>query len=145
MPLTPKRVNFSPLPSPRYVKTGGVFSPLPSDNCRPIMKGLLPRLSFKFRNNNSTADLEKAAMLTLGVRGSPSGMRNTKPPISGSYSLTKLFSSRIRSSLSLPVTPTTLSNPESMHGGNTTDPVSTAVSSQRTSIFLHSYYHYLSI
>ncbi|XP_031383487.1 uncharacterized protein LOC116197470 isoform X2 [Punica granatum] len=120
--LTPKRVNFSPLPSPRYAKIGEPSSPSLSNNRRATVKNLLPKLSFKFRNTISAADLEKTAMLALGMGGSPSGTRDSKPQISRSFSLSKLFQSRIKSSLSLPVTPIARSNPESMHGENSTEP-----------------------
>lgn len=125
--LTTNRVNFSPLPSPRYMTMGESSSPSPSDNRRAATKSLFRKLNFKLQN--VTADTEKAAMLTVGVGGSSLGLRNSKPPISRSFSLTKLFSSRIRSSSSLPVTPIVHSNPESMHGGNANNPVTSAVSS----------------
>uniref|UniRef100_A0A5B7BCR3 RING-CH-type domain-containing protein n=1 Tax=Davidia involucrata TaxID=16924 RepID=A0A5B7BCR3_DAVIN len=105
---TPKRVNFSPMPSPSY-------APSPSSSRgKSSMKSLLPKLSFKFRN--STAEIEKAAILALGA--SPSGMRE-KSLIPRTLSLTKLFTPKMKRTSSLPVTPIAHSNPESMHGGNT--------------------------
>lgn len=141
--LTPKKVSFSPLPSPRPATTGEPSSPSPSNNWRAAAKSLLPKLSFKFRN--STADPEKAAMLALGVGGSPSGQRNSKPPISRSFSLTKLFSSRIRSPSSLPVTPVARSNPASTHGGHNIDPVSYSASYSEFLIITHHFISYMYI
>ncbi|KAK4740535.1 hypothetical protein SAY87_032382 [Trapa incisa] len=124
--LTPKRVNFSPLPSPAYGTYPEPSSPSPLNSRRGSMKTLLPKLSFKFRKNANTADLEKAEMLALGAWSSPLGPRNSKPPIPRSLSYTKLVSTKIRSSSSLPATPISHSNPESMHGRNTADPVTSA-------------------
>ncbi|KAL3536281.1 hypothetical protein ACH5RR_004742 [Cinchona calisaya] len=108
---TPKKVNFSPLPSPSQLKFNG--SPLPSSNRgKASMKNLLPKLSFKFRNR--TAEIEKAAMLALG---SPLGPQE-KSSITRTFSLTKLFTPRIKKTSSLPATPIAHSNPESTHGGN---------------------------
>ncbi|KAK9291240.1 hypothetical protein L1049_009428 [Liquidambar formosana] len=113
---TPKRVNFSPLPSPSFAKING--SPGPSlSKGKLSMKSLLPKLSFKYRN--TTSEIEKAAILALG--GSLAGARE-KPLISRTLSLTKLFNP-MRKTSSLPVTPIAHSNPESMHGGNTIDPL----------------------
>lgn len=115
---TPKRVNFSPLPSPRiYRAVDEPLSPSPS-NRRGTMKSLLPKLSFKYRNN--TADIEKAAILAL--EASPMWTRE-KPSFSRSFSLSKMFSSKMKSSSSPPVTPIAHSNPESMHGRGTVDPI----------------------
>ncbi|XP_076920021.1 uncharacterized protein LOC143581026 [Bidens hawaiensis] len=113
---TPKRVNFSPLPSPTYVYpkfNESSSSPL-STRGKPSIKSLIPRLSFKFKNRN--AEIEKAAILALG--GSPSDIkRNAK--MSRTLSFTKLFSSKSKRTSSLPVTPIAHSNPESVHGRNT--------------------------
>lgn len=107
---TPKRVNFSPLPSPSHVIVG--VSPGPSTSKgKSAMKNLLPKLSFKFRNPNS--EIEKAAMLALGV--SPE-MRE-KPSIARTFSLTKIFTPKMKRTSSLPATPILHSNPESTHGG----------------------------
>lgn len=114
---TPKKVNFSPLPSPSHLKFNG--SPLPSSNrSKASMKNLLPKLSFKFRNTNS--EIEKAAMLALG---SPLGSQE-KRSITRTFSLTKLFTPRMKTASSLPVTPISHSNPESTHGGNGNSAVS---------------------
>ncbi|CAI9098033.1 OLC1v1034584C3 [Oldenlandia corymbosa var. corymbosa] len=110
-PPTPKRVNFSPLPSPSDSRFNG--SPLPSSHkAKPSVKNLLPKLSFKFRNTN--AEIEKAAMLALG---SPLGSQE-KTSITRTFSLSKLFTPRMKRTSSLPSTPVLHSNPESFHGRN---------------------------
>ncbi|THG23877.1 E3 ubiquitin-protein ligase MARCH7-like isoform X1 [Camellia sinensis] len=113
---TPKRVNFSPIPSPSYYKFNDCPSPLMSSRGKPSFKSLLPKLSFKFRN--TTSEIEKAAILALG--DSLTGTRG-KPLIRRTPSLTKLFSPKMKRTSSLPVTPIVHSNPESMHGGNTVE------------------------
>lgn len=118
MPLTPsttpKRVNFSPLSSPSYAKFNGSSSPS-SSRGKSSLKSLLPKLSFKMKNTHS--DIEKAAILALV--GSPSPRHKSFFPSTGS--LTRLFTPRMKKMSSLPVTPTAHSNPESTHGGNTSD------------------------
>lgn len=125
MPLTPsttpKRVNFSPLPSPSYVKFNGSSSPS-STQGKSSLKCLLPKLSFKMKNTNS--DIEKAAILALV--GSSSPQHKSFLPSTGS--LTWLFTPRMKNTSSLPATPTIHSNPESTHGGNTIDLQNTDVS-----------------
>lgn len=119
---TPKKVNFSPIPSPVYARMKESSDPS-SSKSRSTMKSLIPRLSFKYRN--TTSDIEKAAMLALG--GSSPATKE-KPLISRTLSLTKLFTPRMKRTTSLPVTPITHSNPESVHGGNTINPLVSAVS-----------------
>ncbi|KAL3825914.1 hypothetical protein ACJIZ3_021943 [Penstemon smallii] len=107
---TPKRVNFSPLPSPNQARVDE--SPGPSlSKGKSIMKNLIPKLSFKFRNTNS--EIEKAAILALGA----SPEMQTKTSISRTFSLTKIFTPRMKRTSSLPTTPIMHSNPESSHGG----------------------------
>ncbi|KAL2533659.1 RING/U-box superfamily protein [Abeliophyllum distichum] len=116
---TPKRVNFSPLPSPNHSIVIG--SPDPSSSKgKSTMKYLLPKLSFKFRNTN--ADIEKAAMLALG--GSPE--TEGKMSIRRTFSLTKIFSTKMKRTSSLPASPIMHSNPESAHGGHTSIAVNVA-------------------
>lgn len=126
--LTPRRVNFSPMPSPSFAKVDGTSAPSPS-NRRATMKTLLPKLSFKFRNN--TFDIEKAAMLALGA--SPA-RRRERPLIPRTFSLTRLFTPRTKTSSSLPVTPIAHSNPESMHGRNTTEQLGSVKAEVKPSI-----------
>ncbi|KAL8125953.1 hypothetical protein AgCh_013305 [Apium graveolens] len=89
MPLTPsttpKRVIFSPIPSPSYAKFNGSSSP----------------------------------SLSQALVGSSSPRNKSFFPSTGS--LTRLFTPRMKNTSSLPVTPTIHSNPESTHGGNTSD------------------------
>ncbi|KAF9680285.1 hypothetical protein SADUNF_Sadunf06G0105400 [Salix dunnii] len=114
---TPKRVNFSPLPSPSFGQMNEPLDPS-SSKSKANIRSLLPKLSFKYRN--STLDIEKAAaMLALG--GS-SETTKQKPFISRTLSLTKLFTIRTKRTSSLPVTPIAHSNPESMHGGSMINP-----------------------
>ncbi|CAK7343016.1 unnamed protein product [Dovyalis caffra] len=115
---TPKRVNFSPMPSPSFSQMNEPSDPS-SSKIKSNIRSLLPKLSFKYRN--STLDIEKAAMLALG--GS-SETTKQKPFISRTLSLTKLFTLRTKKTSSLPVTPIAHSNPESMHGGSIINPPS---------------------
>lgn len=115
---TPKRVNFSPLPSPSHLKLHTSPGPSPSRGIASV-KNLLPKLSFKFRNTNS--EIEKAAMLALGCPPDP----REKATITRTFSLSKLFTPKMKRTSSLPVTPIAHSNPESTHGGNGNSVVST--------------------
>lgn len=115
---TPKRVNFSPMPSPTYVYAKFNESSSPSSSRSKSIKSLIPKLSFKFRNRNS--EIEKAAILALG--GSPLEVRE-RAKMSRNLSFTKLFTPRMKRTSSLPVTPIVHSNPESMHGANTIEKV----------------------
>ncbi|CAI9273309.1 unnamed protein product [Lactuca saligna] len=116
---TPKRVNFSPMPSPTYVYAKlNESSSSPSSSRGKSIKTLLPKISFKFKNR--TSEIEKAAILALG--GSPSEIRG-RVKMSRNLSFTKLFTPRMNRTSSLPVTPITHSNPESVHGRNTIEKV----------------------
>lgn len=108
---TPKRVNFLLTPSPSDARVSG--SPGPSTRGKPSLKSLLPKLSFKSRISQS--DAERAA--NLAVEAS-SPMPQDKPSISRSWSLTKIFTPRMKRTSSLPVTPIGHSNPESICGEN---------------------------
>lgn len=120
--LTPKRVIFSPNPSPSFIRMND--SPDPSTSkSRSTIRNLLPKLSFKYRS--TTSDIEKAAILALG--GSSAGIEK-KPFLSRTLSFTKVFNPRANITSSLPVTPISHSNPESTHGGYAYNPSSYAVS-----------------
>ncbi|XP_075517305.1 uncharacterized protein LOC142551789 isoform X1 [Primulina tabacum] len=107
---TPKKVSFSPLPSPSQAKVFG--SPGPSSSLgNSDVKNFLPKLSFKFRNSSS--ETEKAAMLMLGASPDTRG----KPSITRAFSLTKIFTPKMKRTSSLPTSPVLHSNPESVHGG----------------------------
>ncbi|XP_022748265.1 uncharacterized protein LOC111297925 isoform X2 [Durio zibethinus] len=115
MPLTPtatpKRVNFSPMPSPMYSR----FDESPvylSSKSKSSFKSLLPKLSFKYRNTN--LEIEKAAILAL--RGSSADIYG-KHHIPRTFSLSKLFIPKMKNASFLPGTPIAHSNPESMHDG----------------------------
>ncbi|TYH32361.1 hypothetical protein ES288_A01G246000v1 [Gossypium darwinii] len=108
---TPRRVNFSPMPSPIFNRfdESPVYS---SPKSKPSLKSLLPKLSFKYRNTN--LEIEKAAILALG--GSSADIQG-KPRIPRTFSLSKIFTPRAKNTSSLPGTPVAHSNPESTHGG----------------------------
>ncbi|XP_051131416.1 uncharacterized protein LOC127251663 isoform X2 [Andrographis paniculata] len=106
---TPKRVSFSPLPSPNHIRISG--SPGPSSKGKPSVKSFLPKLSFKFRNND--AEIERAAMLALGASPEMRG----KASMSRTFSLSKIFNPKVKKASSLPPSPILHSNPESTHGG----------------------------
>lgn len=106
---TPKRVIFSPSPSPNHVRLNE--SPSPSlPWAKSSIKSLLPKISFKLRNK--TSDIEKAAMLALGVSPLP----QDKPSILRTLSIKRIFNSKMNRTSSLPITPIEHSNPESTHG-----------------------------
>ncbi|XP_022767365.1 uncharacterized protein LOC111311854 isoform X2 [Durio zibethinus] len=108
---TPKRVNFSPMSSPIFSR----FDESPANSSaksKSSLKSLLPKLSFKYRNTN--LEIEKAAILALG--GSSADIQE-KPRIPRTFSVSKLFTPRMKNTSSLPGTPIAHSNPESMHGG----------------------------
>ncbi|KAF5937777.1 hypothetical protein HYC85_025283 [Camellia sinensis] len=116
MPPTPtpatKKVNFFLTPSPSDARISG--SPgLSSCRSKSSIKNLLPKLSFKHRSSQS--DAETAANLAVEA---VSPMQQEKPSISRSWSLTKMFTPRIKRTSSLPVTPIGHSNAESVCGGN---------------------------
>ncbi|KAF9595806.1 hypothetical protein IFM89_004744 [Coptis chinensis] len=114
---TATRVNLPPALSPTSARLSE--SPAPSTSrAKSSIKSLLPRLSFKFRN--TTSEIEKAAILSVGA--SSAGVRE-KSTVSRSSSLTKIFSPKVRRTSSLPVTSFEHSNPESLHGGSMVDPI----------------------
>ncbi|RDX72732.1 hypothetical protein CR513_47741, partial [Mucuna pruriens] len=111
MPLTPppRRVIFSPCPSPVFPRSKESPGPSSSKN-RSTIKTFLPKLSFKFRNTSS--EIEKAAFLAL--EGSAT-VAPKKPFLSRTLSL---VTPRGKKTSSLPVTPIAHSNPGSVHGAN---------------------------
>ncbi|KAK8540145.1 hypothetical protein V6N13_048769 [Hibiscus sabdariffa] len=93
---TPKRVNFSPMPSPTFSR----FDESPAQSSpkgRSSIKSFLPKLSFKYRNTN--LEIEKAAIVALG--GSSADIQE-KPRIPRTFSLSKLFTPRAKNTSSLP-------------------------------------------
>ncbi|CAN4119347.1 unnamed protein product [Withania somnifera] len=108
---TPKRVNFllTPSTSDSRITT---TSPGPSP-CRgkSTIRNLFPKLSLKSRMNS---DIEKISIPDSGpAAGVP---QQEKVSISRSWSLSNLFTPRIKRTSSLPVTPIAHSNPESISG-----------------------------
>lgn len=98
---TPKRVNFLLTPSPSDSRSPGPSS----TRGRPSIRNLLPKLNFKNRGSSSDAANTDSVSLT-----------QDKPSISRSWSFSKIFTPRMKSSVSLPVTPIANSNPDSSHG-----------------------------
>ncbi|XP_068311412.1 uncharacterized protein [Pyrus communis] len=108
---TPRKVNF--LLTPGSVDGRMSDSPGPSSaKGKSSIKSIFPKLSFKYR---SSADAEKAS--NLAAEGSSTGARE-KASISRSLSLTKLFTPRMKTTSSLPVTPIALAHREYAHGGS---------------------------
>ncbi|RXI04569.1 hypothetical protein DVH24_038843 [Malus domestica] len=108
---TPRKVNF--LLTPGSVDGRMSDSPVPSSaKGKSSIKSIFPKLSFKYR---SSADAEKAS--NLAAEGSSTGARK-KASISRSLSLTKLFTPRMKTTSSLPVTPIALAHREYAHGGS---------------------------
>ncbi|XP_018489885.2 uncharacterized protein LOC108860514 [Raphanus sativus] len=115
-----KRVNFSPLSSPRIGQRGASLSPPCSSSSRNrpnnnnnnnnnnnSLKNLIPKLSFK--NKNSNMDIEKAAGLAFGASSPSSGNGRER---STAWTLSNILTE----TESLPVTPIAHSNPGSTHG-----------------------------
>ncbi|KAK9999055.1 hypothetical protein SO802_018658 [Lithocarpus litseifolius] len=107
---TPKKVNF--LPTPGYSDERITGSPGPSSTRgKSSIRNLLPKLSFMYR---TSSDVEKAT--NLASEASSTGAQE-KLLISRSYSLSKIFTPRVKRTSSLPVTPIAQSNLESVHIG----------------------------
>lgn len=105
---TPKKVNFILTPSPTDARAN--TSPGPSSfKAKSSMKQLLPKMSFKYKNSSS--DAERATNFL-------SGGSQEKPSMSRSWSLTRIFTPRMKRTSSLPVTPISRSNSEIICGGN---------------------------
>lgn len=103
---TPKRVNFLLTPSPDS-RVYGSSGPS-STRGRSSIRNLLPKLSFKNRGSSSDADKADSVSSTSAAQD--------KPSMSRSWSFSKIFTPRMKSSVSLPVTPIANSNPDSSHG-----------------------------
>ncbi|XP_065868075.1 uncharacterized protein [Euphorbia lathyris] len=109
---TPRKVNFLLTPTSSDAKA--CTSPGPSSSRgKSSLRSLLPKLSLKSRT--SSLDVEKAGN---PATDSSSSAPKEKPSISRSLSLSKLFTPRIKRTSSLPVTPISHSNPESLRGGS---------------------------
>ncbi|KAI3461441.1 hypothetical protein Pfo_018104 [Paulownia fortunei] len=109
---TPKRVNFFLTPSPSDSRLNG--SPGPSSTRgKSSIRNILPKLNFKHRSSNS--DTEKAAN---NDSVSSTMVTQDKPSMSRSWSLSKIFTPRMKRTSSLPVTPIANSNPDSARGGS---------------------------
>ncbi|KAL0390114.1 UNVERIFIED_CONTAM: hypothetical protein Scaly_0368500 [Sesamum calycinum] len=109
---TPKRVNFVLTRSPSDSRLHGSSGPS-STKGKSSIRSILPWLSFKNRSSNS--DVEKAANIDSG---SSTMVAQDKLSISRSWSLSKIFTPRIKRTSSLPVTPFEISNPDAAHSGS---------------------------
>ncbi|KAL8057588.1 hypothetical protein ABFX02_04G193200 [Erythranthe guttata] len=109
---TPKRVNFFISSSPSSDSRVTVPTAPSSTRGKSLssIRSLLPKLSFKFRGSDS--DLEKA-------ESAPSTVANqgNKPPVSRSWSFSKIFTPRMKRTSSLPVSPFENQDQDSAHGG----------------------------
>ncbi|XP_059626770.1 uncharacterized protein LOC132269552 [Cornus florida] len=106
---TPKKVNFNLTPSPSDARVSESPGPRLS-RAKSSIKNFMPKLSFKYRS--ATSDTEKATNLAPGT------IPQEKPSISRSWSISKIFTPRMKRTSSLPATPISLSNPESVRGGS---------------------------
>ncbi|XP_052184426.1 uncharacterized protein LOC127796370 isoform X2 [Diospyros lotus] len=113
MPPTPKKVNFLLTPSPSDVRTSGNLGPS-LYRSKSSIKSLLPKLNFKSRNSQSD----------IAIEATTSPVPQEKPSMARSWSLTKMFTPRIKRTSSLPVTSVVHSIPESVAGGNSGGSVS---------------------
>ncbi|KAK9168850.1 hypothetical protein Syun_000990 [Stephania yunnanensis] len=109
------RVNCPPLPS---LRTGGLSSSS-SSRGKSSIKSRIPRITFKHQND-STSEIDKAS--NAAKEASSAGLRE-KTSISRSSSLTKLFTSTIRRTSSLPVTMTEHSKQESVQEESMLEPM----------------------
>ncbi|KAG8387689.1 hypothetical protein BUALT_Bualt02G0047400 [Buddleja alternifolia] len=108
---TPKRVNFHFSPSGSRV----IASCEPSSTRgKSSIKNFLPKLSFKYRAG-SNSDAEKAPNFDSVYS---TVVKQDKPSIARSWSLSKIFTSTANRTSSLPVTWIGNSNPDSAHGGS---------------------------
>lgn len=109
MPPTPKKVNFLLTPSPSEARM--CESPGPSRSKSSSMKRFLPKMSFKFRNSGLDNENNTATL-------APEPLPEAKPSISRSWSLTKMFTPRMKRTSSLPANPIEHSSLESVCGGS---------------------------
>lgn len=111
---TPKRVNFQLISSP-CSDSKVTSSPGPSSTrgrSSSSIKNLLPKLNFKHRPANSDAEKNVPESCSSSIT-----TPQEKPSMSRSWSLSKIFTPRMKRTSSLPVTPISLLNSESSLGG----------------------------
>ncbi|XP_047942028.1 uncharacterized protein LOC125188950 isoform X2 [Salvia hispanica] len=109
---TPKRVNFLLTPDFNDSLPNESSEP-PSARGKPSIMSFMPKLGFKHRGSNS--DVDKA----VNVDSSSSTVATQdKLSISRSWSLTKIFTPRIKRASSMPVPEVPNQNLESIHGGS---------------------------
>ncbi|KZV35162.1 hypothetical protein F511_06868 [Dorcoceras hygrometricum] len=107
---TPRRVNFFLSTSPSDLRSNESPGPSSTRGTSSI-RNLLTKLSFKYRDAN--LDIEKATIIDSA--SSPT-LKQDKPTMSRSWSISKLFTPGIRRMSSLPLTRD--SNPDGAHGGS---------------------------
>ncbi|KAL8516041.1 hypothetical protein ACS0TY_014643 [Phlomoides rotata] len=95
---TPKRVNFLLTPSPSDPK---------STRSKSSIRNILPNLTFKQRTCNSDADNKGPINID--------STQDTKPSMTRSWSLSKIFTPRMNKATSLPMTPIPSLNQDSSH------------------------------
>lgn len=103
---TPKRVNFLLTPSPSRLNGS-------SDRGRSSIRNILPKLIFKQSSSNS--DSEKGPINIDSTAQHNASMTRT-------WSLTKIFTPRMKTTTSLPVTPISNLNLDSSRGGSANCP-----------------------
>lgn len=107
---TPKRVNFVLTPSPSDARLNQSSRPS-STRPKSSLRNILPKLNFNNRpSNNSDTDNKPAFNIDSAV---------SSTSISRSWSFSKIFTPRsMKRAASLPVTPITNSNPNSVRDGS---------------------------
>ncbi|XP_019160326.1 PREDICTED: uncharacterized protein LOC109156897 isoform X1 [Ipomoea nil] len=124
---TAKKVNFLVTPSPSDPRVNGSPGHLP--RAKSSIRNLLPKLNFM--SHNSNLDMEKAPDIDLGCSATAPQDKVVSISISRSWSLSKMFTPRIKRTSSLPIDPLADLNPEPALGGGS---VSTASVTSPTSL-----------
>lgn len=111
---TPRRVNFLLTPDSNEARLDGSPGPPSSSRGKSSIRGLLTKLSFKYRAS-TPVDIERGSEMDPEAS---STINREKSSISRSLSLTKLFTPRMKRTSSLPATSLADSNPGSSRGGS---------------------------
>ncbi|KAF9594239.1 hypothetical protein IFM89_028896 [Coptis chinensis] len=116
---------FAPAFRSYYARLRGV--PPSTSRAKSSIKSLLPRLSFKFRN--TTSEIEKAAILSVGA--SSAGVQE-KSIVSRISSLTKIFIPKVWRTSFLPVTSFLNTQIRNLsHGGSMVNPIMSTGNNKR--------------
>nr|GMD26767.1 E3 ubiquitin-protein ligase MARCH7-like [Ipomoea batatas] len=127
---TAKKVNFLVTPSPSDPRVNGSPGHLPRG--KSSIRNLLPKLNFM--SHNSNLDMEKATDIDLGCSPATVPQDKVSISISRSWSLSKMFTPRIKRTSSLPIDPLAHLNPESALGGSVSTTLQQAAASSPTSL-----------